>query len=61
MRPTGFEPKQGELEVLLDDEERALLDDPRVPQERKAEILQRLEAFRERDRANETPDGANEP
>lgn len=49
MRPTENEPPQAELETLLDDEERLLLEDPQVPDDVKAEVAERLERFREGD------------
>ena len=49
MRPTDEEPAQEELETLLDDEDRTLLDEAEVPDEVKTEIATRLEVFREDD------------
>ena len=44
-----MEPTQTELEELLDDEDRAALEDPRVPDDKKVEIEERLERFAEED------------
>lgn len=44
-----MEPTQTELEELLDDEDRAALEDPRVPDDQKVEIEERLERFAEED------------
>jgi hypothetical protein len=49
MRPTDMEPTQTELEELLDEEERTVLEDPRVPEEEKVEIDERLERVHEED------------
>ena len=62
MRPTDMEPEQRELEALLDDEERKLLDDPDVPDDVKAEIGERLKRFREEDlEAELAEDAGNQP
>jgi hypothetical protein len=62
MRPSDMEPQQQELEDLLDDEERRLLDDPGVPEDVKAEIQERLDRFRDQDlEAELAEDAGNEP
>lgn len=58
MRPTDEEPAQEELETLLDDEDRTLLDEAEVPDEVKTEIATRLETFREDDLDATRGDGA---
>jgi hypothetical protein len=45
MRPSESEPRQDEIEAFVSDEERQVLSDPSVPDEVKAEILDRLERY----------------
>jgi hypothetical protein len=47
MRPNGNQPLPDEMDELLDDQERALLDRDDVPDEEKAEVTERLERRRE--------------
>lgn len=47
MPPTGDQPAPKDLESLLDDEERRILDDPDVSAEEKAELIGRIERFRD--------------
>ncbi len=47
MRPGDIEPTSEELMTLLDDEERARLANPLVPDDEKAEILAKLQSWRE--------------
>ncbi len=62
MRPTDMEPGQEELEALLDGEERALLDDPNVPDDVKAEVRERLRRSHDEELEAELPEGtAHEP
>jgi hypothetical protein len=45
MRPPENEPDSEELENLLDDEDRRLLEKPDVPDEVKSEVSERLERW----------------
>lgn len=56
MRPPENEPDREELENLLDDEERALLDNPNVPDEVKSEVTERLERLHDEDLDGELED-----
>jgi len=56
MRATDGEPTPQELELLLDDEERARIADPLVPDDEKSEIEARLEARREIEVESAVPD-----
>jgi hypothetical protein len=47
MRPSDIEPTTEELMLLLDDEERARLSSPGIPDDEKAEILAKLQSWRE--------------
>jgi len=60
MRPPENEPPQEEIEHLLTDEERRLLNDPSVPDDVKAEIMERLERFEESDLEEKQADDAPE-
>ncbi|MBV8531043.1 MAG: hypothetical protein JO104_06970 [Candidatus Eremiobacteraeota bacterium] len=57
MRPPINEPDDQELEALVDDEDRGLLDKPSVPDDVKAEITERLDRFRDEELAEEIADG----
>ena len=57
MRPISPEPPADEIEAVLTDEERRLLDDAGVPEEVKTEILVRLERHRDEAVAEEIEDG----
>lgn len=59
MRPTDMEPGQEELEELLDGEERALLDDPNVPDDVKAEVRERLRRSQDAELEAELPEGTS--
>jgi hypothetical protein len=61
LRPSDNEPVQEELEAFLDDEDRALLNDPKVPDDVKAEIADRLTNFAEEDLEAAREDAAHEP
>ena len=56
MRPPENEPDSQELENLLDDEERALLDDPSVPDDVKSEVNERLERWSDEELEEEIED-----
>lgn len=56
MRPFGEQPRRDELEKFLTDEERTLIGRPKVPDDEKAEIADRLEAFAEADLETEIGD-----
>lgn len=58
MRSPDNEPEQTSIERLLTDEERRTLSQPDVPEEIKAEIMERLERFRESDLEDERGDDA---
>lgn len=58
MRNPDNEPQQTSIEHLLTDEERRILSQPNVPDETKAEIMERLERFRESDAEEERGDEA---
>lgn len=58
MRPTDEEPDQPEIEKLLTGEERRLIEKPEVPEDVKAEILERLEGFDESDLERERREDA---
>lgn len=47
MRPIGNQPLPDEMDEVLDDQERALLDRADVPDAEKAEVTERLERRRE--------------
>jgi hypothetical protein len=57
MRPPDNEPDSQELEALLDDEDRQLLDNPTVPDDVKAEVTERLDRFSDEDLEEEIEDG----
>jgi hypothetical protein len=57
MRPPDNEPDSEEIETLLDDEDRRVLDRPDVPDDVKSEITERLERWREEELEDEIPDG----
>lgn len=62
MRPPDNEPVQAQIEMVVTDEERQALEDPDVPEEVKAEIVERLERFRQADLAQaRAEDAGNEP
>jgi hypothetical protein len=62
MRPTDEEPDQPEIEKLVTGEERRLIQKPEVPDDVKAEILERLDVFEESDLEREQrEDAGNEP
>lgn len=62
MRPPENEPVQTDIEMVVTDEERQALDDPNVPEEVKAEIVERLERFRQADLEQaRAEDAGNEP
>jgi hypothetical protein len=50
------EPQQSSIERLLTEEERRILSDSKVPDETKAEIMERLERYREADLEDERGD-----
>jgi hypothetical protein len=54
MRPPEKEP---ERESLQDDEDRALLDNPNVPDEVKSEISERLDRWHDEELEDEIEDG----
>jgi len=54
MRPPENEPDAKEIETLLDDEERGLLDRPDVPDDVKSEVTERLDRFQDEDLDEET-------
>lgn len=57
-----MEPSQEELEVLIDSEERDVLEDAEVPDDVKGEIAERLESYRQADReAEQAEDAGNTP
>ncbi|HVA33088.1 MAG TPA: hypothetical protein VNG31_03000 [Candidatus Baltobacteraceae bacterium] len=56
MRPTDPEPPPQELEALLTDEERRVLDGPDVPEDVKTEIFERLERRRTAELEGLAPD-----
>ena len=56
MRPFGDQPRRDELEKLLTDEERTLMERADVPDEQKVEIADRLESFAETDLETESGD-----
>jgi hypothetical protein len=56
MRPPENEPDAEELEQLLDDEDRRLLDNPVVPDDVKSEVEERLDRWREEELEDETGD-----
>jgi hypothetical protein len=58
MRPSDNEPLQEELETLTDEQERALLEDPELPEDVKSEIEERLERFADEDLESEIAEGA---
>ena len=58
MRPKDEEPDQPEIEKLLTGEERRLIEKPEVPEDVKAEILERLEGFDESDLERERREDA---
>jgi hypothetical protein len=57
MRPPDNEPDSEEIETLLDDEDRGVLERPDVPDDVKSEISERLERFHEEDLDEEIEDG----
>lgn len=57
MRPLDNEPNSNEIETLLEDEERRILDNPIVPDEVKAEVTERLQHFEDELLEEETEDG----
>jgi hypothetical protein len=57
MRPPDNEPDSEEIETLLDDEDRRVLERPDVPEDVKSEITERLDRWREEDLEEETQDG----
>jgi hypothetical protein len=56
MRPPHNEPDSEEIEILRDDEERAMLDNPSVPDDVKAEADERLKRFADEDLEAEIED-----
>jgi hypothetical protein len=56
MRPPENEPDSQELETLLDDEDRALLENPNVPDDVKSEVAERLERLHDEDLEEEIED-----
>jgi hypothetical protein len=57
MRPPDNEPPEQDIEALVTDEERRLLDDPETPEDAKVEIAARLERFEEVDTEEARGDG----
>ena len=57
MRPPHDEPDSEELESLLDDEDRGLLDNPSVPDDVKAEVTERLDRWRDEEIEEESEEG----
>ncbi len=57
MRPLDNEPDSEELQALLEDEERRILDNPIVPDDVKAEVTERLEHLEDELLEEETEDG----
>ena len=49
MRSPENEPQQNDIEKLVTDEERRVLDDPGIPDEVKSEVSERLRSFRDAD------------
>ena len=58
IRPTGLEPTVEELEVLLEDEELRVVEDPEAPDDVKDDILQAVERRRETEIEKEQADGS---
>lgn len=56
MQPPENDPSQNEIEAIDTDEERQALADPIVPDDVKAEIMERLERFKESDLDQERSD-----
>ena len=54
------DPPKTDIEAFIDDEERSLLSDPKVPDEVKNEIRERLDMFRDLDAEHEHAEDARE-
>lgn len=60
MRPNEKEPQDPEIEALVTDEERRLLENPDVPDDVKTEIGERLDTFHEVDAEHEHAEDAHD-
>lgn len=54
MRPPENDPDSDEIETVLEDEERGLLDKPEVPDDVKSEVNERFERYHEEELDEET-------